>query len=192
MSIAPEELRKLGNTALLDLPKTAFFCSRHYPASIEHFTYLWALEQRAQHQCVLSGFHSQLEQTVFRYLLQGPAQPIIYALARGIQPNIRMEYGPEIKAGQLLFITLFEVDTITTSQETVDIRNLLIADLADQFFIPYVAPDGNLARLLQGLSAQSKPVLTLDVPENQALLLQGATLFQPSGILGRPSQHQKA
>ena len=27
-----EEVRTLGNTALLRLPKTAFFCSREYPA----------------------------------------------------------------------------------------------------------------------------------------------------------------
>ncbi|WP_210114324.1 hypothetical protein [Hymenobacter aquaticus] len=185
MVIAPEELCCLGNTHLLDLPKTAFFCSRQYPASVEQPTYRWALEQRAQKQCVLSGFHSMLEQTVFRYLLQGQEQPIIYVLGRGIQPNVRMEYGPEIEAGRLLFITPFEADVKTVTPETADIRNLLIAELADQFFIPYAAPNGVLARLLHTIVAQRKPILTLDIPENQALLRHGASVFHPSGMLGR-------
>jgi hypothetical protein len=187
MSIVSEELRKLGHPDLLDLPKTAFFCSRSYPESVERPTYLWALEQRENRHCVLSGFHSMLEQTVFRYLLQGPEQPIIYVLGRGIQPTIGMEYGPEIEAGRLLFVTPFEADVQTITQETADIRNLLIADLADQFFIPYASPDGNLARLLQSPLAKGKPIMTLDLPENEALRQQGATIFQPSGILGRHS-----
>lgn len=189
MSIAPEEIRKLGNAELLRLPKTALFCSRNYPTSVEQPTYLWALEQRAEGQCIVSGFHSMLEQTVFRYLLQGQQQPVIYALGRGIQPNIRMEYGPEIAAGNLLFITPFEPDVKTVTQETAEIRNLLVADLADQFFVPYAAPDGNLDRLLQSASARGKPVFTLDLPENRALRQRGALCFHPSGILGRHSQH---
>ncbi|UOQ72896.1 hypothetical protein [Hymenobacter cellulosilyticus] len=188
MVISPEELRKLGDATLLGLPKTAFFCSRHYPSSVERPTYLWALEQRAAERCIISGFHSMLEQTVFRYLLQGLQQPIVYALGRGIQPNINLEYQPEIEAGRLLFITPFESEVQTVTQDTADIRNLLVAELAEQFFIPYATPQGNLTRLLQSPAAQGKPVLTLDIPENQALLDQGARVFRPSGILGRHGQ----
>ncbi|GAA3998352.1 hypothetical protein GCM10022408_06430 [Hymenobacter fastidiosus] len=185
MTIAPEELRLLGDAALLKQPKTAFFCSRDYPIGIEHGANLWAMEQRASGQCVISGFHSQLEQSIFRYLLQGSTQPIVYVLARGIQPNVRSEYAPEIKAGRLLFVTLFEPDVTISSQETADIRNLLITDLADQFFIPFAGPDSTLEQLLHSNSAQGKPVFTLDIPENQALLRQGAAVYQPSSLLGR-------
>ncbi|SHJ42159.1 hypothetical protein SAMN02745146_3112 [Hymenobacter daecheongensis DSM 21074] len=185
MVIAPEELRLLGDKALLKLPKTAFFCSREYPARIEHDTNLWALDQRANGHCVVSGFHSLMEQSIFRYLLQGPEQPIVYVLARGIQPNVRSEYGPEIKAGRLLFVTPFEPDVTTTSQDTADIRNLLIAELADHFFIPYMAPGGNLDRLLQSKPAQGKPICTLNIPENKLLLDRGAEIYRPGGIFGR-------
>ena len=188
MPIASKELHTLGNPALLELPKTAFFCSRQYPASVEQPTYRWALEQRTQSQCVVSGFHSMLEQTVFRYLLQGPEQPIVYALGRGIQPNLHLEYGPEIEAGHLLFITPFEPEVQTVTQETADIRNLLIAKLAEQFFIPYAAPGGNLTCLLHHAAAQGKTILTLDIPENQALLARGALPFQPTGMLGLHTQ----
>ncbi|HEX8429270.1 hypothetical protein [Hymenobacter sp.] len=185
MSINPEELRTLGNPALIRQPKTAFFCSRQYPEAIERPTYVWALEQRYAHNCILSGFHSKLEQAVFRYLLQGPQQPIIYALGRGIQPNLRFEYGTEIEAGRLLFLTPFERTLRTVTDETAEIRNLLVADLADQFFVPYMTAGGNIDRLLASPGAQGKPIFTLDLPMNLPLLQRGASIYRPMGPLSR-------
>lgn len=184
MSIAAEELYTSGNVDLLKQCKTAFFCSRDYPAAIEYPTYLWALEQRYEQSCVLSGFHSKLEQAVFRYLLQGPRQPIIYALGRGIQPNLRMEYGPEIDAGRLLFLTPFEATVRQITAETAEIRNLLIADLADEFFIPYLRPGGNIDQLLTQPAVQGKTIYTLDMPLNQHLLQRGIEPWRPHGVLG--------
>jgi len=189
MNINPEEIRTLGNTALLKRPKTAFFCSRQYPEAIEKPTYLWALEQRYACNCVLSGFHSKLEQAVFRYLLQGPEQPIVYALGRGIQTNLRFEYGHEIEAGRLLFITLFEQTVRSITAETAEIRNLMVADLADQFFVPYMTAGGNIERLLSNPVSQGKPIYTLDLPMNQPLLQRGALPFRPAGVLGRQAPY---
>lgn len=185
MQIAAEELRTLGETALLHQCKTAFFCSREYPAVIEYLTYVWALEQRYEQHCIVSGFHSRLEQAVFRYLLQGPTQPIIYALGRGIQQNVRMEYGPEIAAGRLLFVSPFETNVRHITDETAEIRNLLIADLAEDFFIPYLRPGGNIDRLLKEPAAKGKTVYTLDLSVNRALLRRGAKPWRPLGVLGR-------
>ena len=186
MSIAPDELHTLGNIDLLRLIKTAFFCSRNYPPAIERATYLWVLEQRHQGHCLLSGFHSKLEQTIFRYLL-ARRYPIVYALGRGIQQGLYLEYEPEIAAEHLLFVTPFEPKVTTISQETADIRNLLVLDLADNFFIPYMAPGGNLERLFQNKVAQGKPIVTLDLPENELLIRNGATIYRPSDLLGRDS-----
>ncbi|SMB94976.1 hypothetical protein SAMN00120144_1836 [Hymenobacter roseosalivarius DSM 11622] len=187
MTIAPEELHTLGNLDLLTRPKTAFLCSRNYPGHVEHLTYLWAMEQRANRHCVLSGFHSLLEQTVLRYLLQGEQQPIVYALGRGIRPNMGLEYELELAADRLLFLTPFEEELTTVTQETADIRNLLVAELADQFFIPYMAAGGNLERLLLGGALDGKPIFTLDLAENETLLRAGAELYRPEGLLGRPT-----
>ncbi|GAB3829796.1 DNA-binding protein [Hymenobacter jeollabukensis] len=184
MRINSAELYTLGNKALFKLPKTAFFCSRDYPAAIERQTFLWAMEQRYRGHCILSGFHSRLEQAVLRYLLQGHWQPVIYALGRGIQPGTRFEYEADITAGRLLFVTPFEPGVQSVTQDTADIRNLLIADLADQFFIPYLSPGGNLERLLRIETIRAKPILTLDLPENQPLLALGAQLYRPGGVLG--------
>ncbi len=47
----------LGNTELLKLRKTAFLCSREIPASVVLKCYDWAIEQRDQGNCIISGFH---------------------------------------------------------------------------------------------------------------------------------------
>ncbi|GGF00388.1 DNA-binding protein [Hymenobacter cavernae] len=187
MSIAPDELHTLGNINLLRLIKTAFLCSRDYPATIERATYLWVLEQRQVGHCLLSGFHSQLEQSIFRYLLTRH-YPIVYALGRGIQQGLKLEYETELAADHLLFVTPFEPRVTSTTQETADIRNLLVGDLADNFFIPYMAPDGNLQRLFDSEIVQGKPIITLDLPENQPLIQKGATIYRPNDLFGRESQ----
>ncbi|SEU02602.1 hypothetical protein [Hymenobacter actinosclerus] len=184
MLTPPEELRTLGNPALLALPKTVFLCSRAYPAAVERDTYLWAMEQRQQHRCIASGFHSRLEQTVYNFLRQEPGQPIVYALGRGIQHSLAFEHEEDLRLGQLLFITPFEPEVSAVSFETAAIRNLLLADMADDFFIPYVTPGGNLAQLLADTMARDKPLLTLDVPGNAALAHPGARIYQPAGLLG--------
>ncbi|WP_052695349.1 hypothetical protein [Hymenobacter sp. AT01-02] len=183
MPISVDELRTLGNQAVLELPKTAFFCSREYPAAIERATYLWAMEQRMNRHCVLSGFHSKLEQTVLRYLRQDGNHPIAYALGRGIQSGLAFEYERELTTGQLLFLSPFETNVAIVTKETVAIRNLLLADLADDFFVPYVTPNGNLEQLLANPLAQNKPILTLDLPANRYLLDLGAEVYQPNLLL---------
>jgi hypothetical protein len=70
-----------GNTELLKLHKIAFLCSRKVPASVVLKCYDWAIDQREKGNCIISGFHSQLEKDVLPYLLKGK-QPIIIALAR--------------------------------------------------------------------------------------------------------------
>ncbi|MCY7310140.1 MAG: hypothetical protein LH619_05120, partial [Chitinophagaceae bacterium] len=54
----------LGNIELVKLHKTAFLCSRKVPASIVLKCYDWAIEQREKGNCIMSGFHSQLEKDV--------------------------------------------------------------------------------------------------------------------------------
>lgn len=135
-------------------------------------------------RCVLSGFHSQLEQSVFRYLRQGARQPILYALARGIQPNLSMEYAKEIKEGHLLFISPFDASLAMVTKETAHLRNLLMVELADELFVPYVTPGGSLERLLKTPAARRKPILTLDLPFNKGLLKRGARIYRPAQLLG--------
>lgn len=143
-----------GNTDLLKLPKTAFLCSRQVPASVVLKCYDWAIEQREQGNCVISGFHSQIEKDVLHYLLKGK-QPIILALARGLKEKLEPEFEKPLEQGRLLIITPFDKSVKRVSSQNAQTRNQLMTNLADQITIGYASPGGQLEELLKGIE---KPI----------------------------------
>lgn len=147
----------IGNTALLKLPKTAFLCSRKIPASVVLKCYDWAVEQRESGVCVISGFHSQIEKDVLHYLLKGN-QPIIVALARGLKEKLEPELMKPLRGGRLLIISPFEKSVKRVTEQTAEIRNKLMTELADQITIGYSSPGGKLDQLLQTIN---KPIISM-------------------------------
>ncbi len=143
-----------GNTNLLKLPKTAFLCSRQVPASAVLKCYDWAIEQRELDNCVISGFHSQIEKDVLHYLLKGK-QPIILALARGLKEKLEPEFSTPLEQGRLLIITPFDKSVKRVSSQNAQTRNLLMTSLADDITIGYSSPGGQLEELLKGID---KPI----------------------------------
>ena len=144
----------IGNTDLLKLPKTAFLCSRQVPASVVLKCFDWAIEQRENGVCVISGFHSQIEKDVLHYLLKGK-QPIILALARGLKEKLEPEFEKPLEQGRLLIITPFDKSVKRVSSQNAQSRNQLKTDLADQITIGYASPGGQLEKLLKGIE---KPI----------------------------------
>jgi hypothetical protein len=137
----------LGNTELIKLHKTAFLCSREIPASVVLKCYDWAIEQRDQGNCVISGFHSKIEKDVFHYLLAG-AQPVIMALARGMKEKIEPELKTAIDAERLLIVSPFENSVKRVSAETAEKRNWFMIELADEVVIGFSSKGGMLERLV--------------------------------------------
>lgn len=138
----------LGNTDLLKLPKTAFLCSRLIPASAVLKCYDWAIEQREKGNCVISGFHSRLEKDVLHYLLKGN-QPIIIALARGLKTRIEPELKKPLAQGRILIITPFEKSVKRVTEQTAEIRNRMMIELADNITPGYASEGGKLESLLK-------------------------------------------
>lgn len=137
-----------GNKELLSHPKTAFLCSRNISASAVLKCYDWAIAQREVGNCIISGFHSQIEKDVLHYLLKG-SQPIIVAMARGLKKNIEPEFLQPLHENRLLIITPFDKNTRRISQRTAEIRNKLMIQLADAIAVGHISPGGNLEKLLQ-------------------------------------------
>jgi hypothetical protein len=117
-----------GNTDLLKLPKTAFLCSRHVPASVVLKCYDWAIEQRENGNCVISGFHSQIEKDVLHYRLKGK-QPIILALTRGIIEKVEPEFEKPLEQGRRLIITPFDKSIKRVSSQNAQTSNQLMTTL---------------------------------------------------------------
>jgi len=148
----------LGNEKLLDIEKTAFLCSRKVPASIVLKCYDWAIEQRKAGNCIISGFHSQIEKDVLHYLLKGK-QPIILVLARGFKDNVEREFQLPLEQGRLLIITPFDKSIKRVTETTAELRNKLMVELADTITIWYSNPDGQLVNLLKGIK---KPIMKIE------------------------------
>ena len=137
-----------GNTNLLKLPKIAFLCSRSIPASAVLKCYDWAIAQREAGNCILSGFHSQLEKDVFHYLLKGN-QPIIIALARGLKEKIEPELVKPLEEGRILIISPFDKSVRRVTEQTAEIRNKMMIELADKITVGYASEGGKLETLLK-------------------------------------------
>ena len=137
----------LGNTDLLQLSKTAFLCSRKIPADTVLKCYDWAIAQRQTGNCVISGFHSQIEKDVFHYLIKGK-QPIIIALARGLKEKLEPELKKPIDEGRLLIITPFDKLTKRVTEQTAELRNKMMIELADNITVGYASAGGQLEKLL--------------------------------------------
>ena len=142
-----EIIDHIGNLELLKLNKTVFLCSRKVPASTVLKCYDWAIAQRKAGNCVIGGFHSQIEKDVLHYLLKGE-QPIIVAMARGLKQRLDPELKAELEKGRLLIITPFDKDVKKISVDTARIRNRLMIELAEGIAVGYVKKHGNLEQLI--------------------------------------------
>ncbi|MBC7554206.1 MAG: DNA-binding protein [Taibaiella sp.] len=137
----------MGHKELIKLHATAFLCSRKIPGSAVLKCYDWAIEQREKGNCVVSGFHSQLEKDVLHYLLKG-TQPIIIALARGLKQKIEPQFQKSFDEGRLLIVTPFTNEVKRVTEETAAERNKLMIELADEIVLGHVNPDGKLQQLV--------------------------------------------
>jgi len=147
----------LGNTELLKLPKTAFLCSRQVPAGVVLKCYDWAIAQRDAGRCIISGFHSQLEKDVMHYLLKGN-QPIILVPARGLKKRLEPELKDAINEKRLLIVTPFDEKIKRVARETASQRNRFMAELADEIFVVYALPGGNIEKLITDISHTGKTI----------------------------------
>jgi len=146
-----------GNKDLLKQSKTAFLCSRSIPASAVLKCYDWAIAQREAGNCIISGFHSQLEKDVLHYLLKGK-QPIIIALARGLKEKVEPKLIKPLEQGRILIISPFDKTVKRVTEQTAEIRNKMMIELADSITIGYTSEGGKLEDLLK---VSEKPIIKL-------------------------------
>lgn len=147
----------MGDERILALPKTAFFASQRYPARAVLPSFDWAEQARDDGICVISGFHSLLEQNVRDILLMG-RQPLIWAIARKSYVKPPQWAQQSLAEGRLLILS-----AITQKQQsisTTDSRNRFTLAIADNIVVGHATPNGKIAGLLQGAA---KPVQYLAV-----------------------------
>ena len=157
----------IGNRALLDLPKTAYFASRGgdgegrtrrggpvCPPSPAFPT---------RTACVISGFLSPMERAVFAACL-ADGTPMIQVLARGLPKTFPPRVRRALDAGRLLVISPFTEDVNRVNAVRAAWCNQYLLHTAEAVVIGYLNPDGMLACLLADMP-DNKPVEVLAVAE---------------------------
>lgn len=152
----PAQVFAFGNLDILPLPKTALFGSARCPGKAILRTYDKAAKWRDEGHCVISGFHSPVEQECLRILLRG-SQPIIICPARALPKRIPQEWTKPLEDGRLLILSFFGENEGRITAELAKRRNQLVAALADDVFVAHATPGG---RLETGLRQRSVPIST--------------------------------
>lgn len=142
-----ESVYTLGDADIAGHHKTAFFCSRRYPAGAVLRIYDWAKEMRANGECVISGFHSRLEQDALDILLRGE-QPLILVAARGLPKRYPPEVRQAIENGRLLVVSPFPASVCRITAGTAHRRNVFMLSVAERIVVGHISGGGALAEAL--------------------------------------------
>lgn len=137
----------VGAAEALHGPLFAFFASRQCPGTVIRAATEWALRQARERRTVIGGFHSPLEQSVLRLLVEARS-PVIVALARPVvSATLRSGWREALVAGRMTVVS-DSTRPHRLTEEAAEARNNLAARLADCIFIAHASSGGQLA--LQG------------------------------------------
>jgi len=150
----PPQLTALGNLDLLALPKIALFCSARCPGNAILRAYDQAAKWRDSGRCIISGFHSPVEQECLRILLRGK-QPIIICPARNIESmRLPSDWKQPMSDGRLLVLAWFSKRQRRVTAELAARRNEFVAALADEVWFASIAPGGQMERLAKKVAGR--------------------------------------
>lgn len=109
----------------------------------------WTLEQARHRQPVVSGFHSLLEQSVLKVLLEARC-PVVVVLARPVAgARLPPEWTEPLAQDRMAVVSA----SARSSRLTVELaaqRNEWVAELASQIVVAHASSGGRLAALCDG------------------------------------------
>lgn len=140
---------KLGNENIMQLRKTAFFCSRREPAGLQLAVDRWIESLQPDKVCVMCGNQSPMEKYVFSSLLERKI-PAILVLAEAMHEQWGEPVSAALGSGRLLVITHCGPEVHAVCARSAFDRNALMMALADEIVVGYCSKGGNLERGLAG------------------------------------------
>lgn len=157
----PDAVSSFGDREIMSASKTAFLCSRKYPAKAVLRIYDWAEEMRRNGECVVSGFHSRLERDVLEILLGG-TQPVVIVSARGLPKRYGADIKKAVEGGRLLILSPFPGTVGRITAQTAQKRNEFMLSIADRVVVGYAKENGMLAEILRKISPEKEIVRLAD------------------------------
>lgn len=116
-----------GNTALLDLPKVAFFASREVSPEQRRSALRWAEQTIRTGDAVISGFHSPLEAEILERLLAA-RHPVIWAHARTLHRRYPPHVEQALAEGRILIFAARNIPR--AGLRAAQARNCIVASMA--------------------------------------------------------------
>lgn len=157
----------LGEQDLLNLPMTAFFASRQCPGSAIRAAMNWAFQQAQAKNVVISGFHSTLEQSVLKVLIEARS-PVVVVLARPVDSaRLPPEWGEQLKQRRMAVVSA-TISSARLTRELAAERNNLVTQLATKIVVTHASIGGALADLCSQLQAQGRQIIHLSNYEKSA------------------------
>lgn len=152
----------LGHQGLLALPMTAFFASRQCPGTAIRAAMDWALQQARAQAVVVSGFHSPLEQSVLKVLIEARS-PVIAVLARPVmEARLPPDWAASLAEGRMAVVSFTAATVITRlTSEAATARNAQVAQLAGRIVVAYANPGGTLTELLVRWRSEGRSLMCL-------------------------------
>jgi predicted Rossmann fold nucleotide-binding protein DprA/Smf involved in DNA uptake len=145
---APAQLWAIGRLDLLvNIPKTALFCSKRCPGDAILKSMDQAQKWRDRGRCIISGFHSPIEKECLQILLRG-RQPIIICPARSVEGiRIPTVWRPAIQEGRLLVLSMHPAA-----------ERRMTAALADEIYVAHITAGGRIHGLLNQIVKWGIPI----------------------------------
>ena len=156
---ASVRLWAIGRLDLINIPKTALFCSKRCPGDAILTAMDQAQKWRDQGRCIISGFHSPIEKECLTILLRG-RQPIIICPARSIE-NMRIPivWRLAIEEGRLLVLSRFPAAARRMTAALSEQRNQMVAALSDEVYFVHITPEGRTFRLSKQIKKWGVPIV---------------------------------
>lgn len=172
----PSQLRlsSKGNQSLLQRKKLALICSVKCPGKLILDTYDLMRKIREIRATVVSGFHSPMEQECLSLLLRGDSSVIVCPARSLVNARFPSEYQKPLLDGKMLLMSAFDEKCRRTTSQTSEMRNRLVAAVADVVLIPYASFGGKTEQLCREIISWGKPVHTLESEHNSSLISAGA------------------
>ena len=178
----PALIRASGCLDLLARRLVGLFCSVQCPEHIAPLALDVVQTISDAESVIVSGFHAPVERECLEKLLCATA-PAVVCPARSLEA---MQPAPllakPMEQGRVLLLSPFAPGMIRIDAAASAQRNRFIAALADELFIAYAAPGGKTEQLCRDVMTWNKPIFTIDVPENAALMALGARRVTPQNV----------
>ena len=149
--------KHLGNMDLMRERKTAFLCSSGAPFAARDASLRWAECQCKSKHCIISGFQSETERTVFEILLSNGGHAIML-LPHSLFDKCPLQYQNAVNEGRLLILSFSESKQHRITKANAEKRNKQVIEYADDLVIGYVKKSGMIDLLIQSVT---KPIKIL-------------------------------